>query len=63
VPLALHLVAPHDRLDLVSHRYTQDALGFWRIADANAALDPDDLVAHESVGMEIVVPAPGLGPL
>lgn len=62
VPLATHLVAPHDRLDLISHRYTQDPLGFWRIADANAALDPDDLVDPEAVGTEIVVPAPGLGP-
>ncbi len=62
VPLAAHLVAPHDRLDLISYRYTQDPLGFWRIADANAALDPDDLVDSEAVGTEIVVPAPGVGP-
>lgn len=60
VPLAVHLVLPKDRLDLVSHRYTRDPLGFWRIADANAALDPDDLVDAEAVGTEIVVPAPGL---
>jgi len=60
VPLAIHLVAPFDRLDLISDRYTGDPLGFWRIADANAALDPDDLVDAEAVGSEIIVPAPGV---
>ncbi|WP_404390554.1 hypothetical protein [Humibacillus xanthopallidus] len=58
--LARHLVVPDDRLDLVSFRYTGDPLGFWRICDANAALDPDDLVDAEAVGTEIVVPVPGV---
>lgn len=60
VPLAVHPVAPFDRLDLVSDRFTSDPLGAWRIADANAALDPDELVAPEAVGSEIVIPAPGV---
>ena len=51
---------PDDRLDLVSFRYTGDPLGFWRVCDANAALDPDDLVDAEAVGTEIVVPVPGV---
>ena len=58
--LARHLVVPDDRLDLVSFRYTGDPLGFWRVCDANAALDPDDLVDAEAVGTEIVVPVPGV---
>ncbi|GAA1857083.1 hypothetical protein [Myceligenerans crystallogenes] len=58
--LAEHLVAPGDRLDLVSFRYTGDPLGFWRICDANDALDPDDLTGAEAVGTEIVVPFPGV---
>lgn len=63
VPLSLHTVLPGDRLDLVSFRYTGDPLGFWRIADANAALDPDALVDDEAVGTDIVVPQPGaMGP-
>ncbi len=57
--LARHLVVPDDRLDLLSFRYTGDPLGFWRICDANAALDPDDLVDAEAVGTEIVVPRAG----
>ena len=57
--LAVHLVVPGDRLDLLSHRYTGDALGFWRVCDANDALDPDALVDAEAVGTEVVVPLPG----
>lgn len=56
--LAVHLVAPGDRLDLVSARYTGDPLGFWRVCDANDALDPDALVDAEAVGTELVVPLP-----
>lgn len=60
--LAVHLVVPGDRLDLLSHRYTGDALGFWRVCDANDALDPDALVDAEAVGTEVVVPLPGATP-
>lgn len=56
-----HLVTPGDRLDLISARYSGDPLGFWRIADANDALDPDLLVAPEAVGTSIKIPAPGVG--
>jgi len=58
--LAQHTVVPDDRLDLVSFRLTGDPLGFWRLCDANAALDPDDLVGDEAVGTVIVVPLPGV---
>ena len=58
--LAQHTVVPGDRLDLLSFRLTGDPLGFWRICDANAALDPDDLVGAEAVGTQIVVPRPGV---
>lgn len=57
--LSEHTVVPGDRLDLLSFRLTGDPLGFWRICDANAALDPDDLVDAEAVGTRIVVPLPG----
>jgi nucleoid-associated protein YgaU len=33
-----------DRLDLIAARTLGDPLLFWRIADANLALDPFDLV-------------------
>ncbi len=58
--LATHVVAPSDRLDLLSFRYTGDPLGFWRICDANAAVDPDDLVGNDAVGSEIAIPLPGM---
>lgn len=58
--LARHLVLPGDRLDRVSSGYTGDPVGFWRIGDANAALDPDDLVGAQAVGTEIVIPMPGM---
>ena len=60
--LSAHTVVPGDRLDLLSFRLTGDPLGFWRICDANAALDPDDLVDAEAVGTRIVVPLPGAVP-
>jgi hypothetical protein len=56
-----HTVVPGDRLDLLSFRYTGDPLGFWRLCDANAAIDPDELTDAEAVGTEIVVPQPGVG--
>jgi len=40
----VHVVAQGDRLDRVAYRYYRDAEQFWRIADANRALDPEDLV-------------------
>lgn len=43
-----------DRLDLVAARALGDPLLFWRIADANLALDPFDLIEP---GRTLVVPA------
>lgn len=36
--------AEKERLDLVSDRTLGDAFAFWRLCDANDALDPFDLV-------------------
>lgn len=55
-PAALHRVAEDDRLDLIATRYLGDPLAFWRIADANAALDPQALTAV--AGEIIAVPTP-----
>lgn len=57
-PLALHRVTDEDRVDLVAARYLGDPLAYWRIADANAALDPADLTA--TPGDIVVVPTPEL---
>jgi hypothetical protein len=58
--LALHPVAEDDRLDLVSARYYGDSTAWWRICDANAALDPDALVAPDAAGTVLAVPVPGV---
>jgi len=58
--LATHRVAPDDRLDLVAARYLGDPTAFWRVADANAALDPDDLVGPDAEGRDLVIPVPGV---
>lgn len=57
-PLALHCVADDDRLDLLSARYLGDPLASWRIADANAALDP--LAVTSTPGDIVIVPTPEL---
>ena len=44
-----------ERLDLFSARMLGDPLLFWRIADANAAMDPLDL---EHPGASLAVPLP-----
>jgi nucleoid-associated protein YgaU len=57
-PLGRHRVGEDDRLDLVSARFYGDPTAFWRICDANDALDPDDLVSPDAVGTVLVVPVP-----
>ncbi|WP_439578157.1 hypothetical protein [Elioraea sp.] len=53
----LHLARQDERLDRVAAEWFGNAELWWRIADANTALDPDELVAEP--GRSITVPAPG----
>lgn len=39
-----HLVTHGDRLDHLAAQYLGDAEQFWRLADANGAMFPDDLL-------------------
>lgn len=55
-PIALHRVVDGDRLDNVTARYLGDPLAFWRVADAAAVLDADDLTA--TIGEVITIPTP-----
>ena len=59
-PFAWHRVAADDRLDLLASRYLGDPAAFWRICDANLALDPDELVGPDAEGAVVVVPTPGV---
>jgi len=50
----VHKVAAGDRLDLLGHRYFGDPFQYWRIADANPTLTPDDAL---DPGAAIAIPA------
>lgn len=54
--LAEVTVAQGERLDLVAFRTLGDPLQFWRIADANDAVNPFDL--EEPSGQTLRVPVP-----
>jgi hypothetical protein len=58
-PLAIHQIVQGDRLDVLGSRYLGDPLAAWQIADANTALDPDELTAPGTEGDALTVPFPG----
>lgn len=58
VPAAWHRVAADDRVDLLADRYLGDPQAWWRICDANSALDPDALVDAAAEGTVIVIGVP-----
>jgi hypothetical protein len=47
-----------ERLDLFTHRTLGDSLQFWRIADANDAVNPFDLVEEGGRLLRVPVPQP-----
>ncbi len=49
-------VAQDDRLDLITARTLGDPEHFWRVADANDAMDPRDLTAR--AGRRLRIPLP-----
>ena len=51
-----HPVTGLDRPDLLGATYFGDALLYWRIADANAVVDPHELT--DTPGRRIVIPQP-----
>lgn len=52
-------VQPGDRLDLVAWRTLGNPLLFWRIADANDAMNPFDLVRQPGQRLRVAMPRPG----
>jgi|HubBroStandDraft_1064217.scaffolds.fasta_scaffold02758_6 hypothetical protein len=54
--LQTYTVKQGDRLDLISYNFLGDPLAFWRIADANGAMRPDDLVATPGSTLLITLP-------
>jgi hypothetical protein len=58
-----HRVAQAERLDQIAARYLGDPEQFWRIADANGAMHPRELVEEEGGRVKIALPEgiPGAG--
>ena len=54
--LAEVTVRDADRLDLISYRALGDPLQFWRVADANNAMNPSDLTDEPGRVLRIPVP-------
>lgn len=52
-PALQHRVVAGDRLDLLAARYFGDPLQYWRIADANPAPTPDELLEP---GRVLIIP-------
>jgi hypothetical protein len=52
------LVAQGDRLDLITARTLGDPEHFWRVCDANNALDPSELTARPGRRIRVPVPQP-----
>ena len=54
--LGLVAVAAGDRLDLITARALGDPTQFWRVADANQAVDPFQLTAVPGRALRIPIP-------
>jgi hypothetical protein len=50
------VISQGDRLDLLAARHLGDAEQFWRICDANGAMNPDELTATVGRTLRITLP-------
>lgn len=57
-----HVVAEDERIDRVAASYLGDPQAFWRIADANRAMQPEHLTAEIGRRLRITLPegVPGI---
>lgn len=55
-PLGAVRMSDSERLDLIANRMLGEPTAFWRIADANAAMHPDELLTP--AGRRLTVPSP-----
>ena len=53
---ARHVVKAGERPDLLGAIYFGDALMYWRIADVNAVVDPNELT--DTLGRRVIIPQP-----
>ena len=45
-----------DRLDIIAAQQMDDARWWWRIADANGAIDPSELTADPGTSLRLTLP-------
>lgn len=57
-----HVVTQGERLDNITARYLGDPLQFWRVCDANDAMNPPDLTARVGGRLRITLPGGVPGP-
>jgi hypothetical protein len=51
-----HLVIQGERLDNITARYLGDPEQFWRVCDANRAMNPDELTERDGRRLRITLP-------
>ena len=51
-----HVVSEGERMDNIAARYLDDPEAFWRIADANSAMRPEELT--ETIGRRLRITLP-----
>jgi hypothetical protein len=56
--LVMVSVVQGDRLDLIAARTLGDPEQFWRICDANNAMDPQELTSRPGSSIRVPVPQP-----
>jgi hypothetical protein len=57
MPLLLEVtITQGDRLDLITARTLGNAEAFWRVCDANDAMNPDDLTAEPGRTLRVPIP-------
>lgn len=61
--MGAHTVVQGDRLDNLSAAYFSDPELYWRIADANEAMDPDELTRESGRTLRITLPHGMEGPV
>lgn len=54
--LVEHRVVQGERLDQIAAKYIGDPAQFWRVADANEAMQPEDLT--DEIGRRIIIALP-----
>lgn len=50
-----HVVVQGDRLDNITAKYLGDPTQFWRIADANGAMRPEELTGEPGRRIRVVI--------